>query len=80
MDGGAGWFYHIRIFEIDNPSFEEEVGLANSKDAKLLLAWQLRPNAQQHSSVGSSSTRKRKQRTYDSSDVSYVSGSTAAAD
>ena len=79
MDAGTGWFYHLRVFEIDNPSFEEAVGFANSKNVKLLLAWQLRPNAQQYSAVGASTTRKRKQRTYDLSDVQYVSGRAAAA-
>lgn len=58
---------------------EEDVGFANSKDPKLLLAWQFRPNAQQYCSVGGSTTRKRKQRTYDLSDVQYVSGRAAAA-
>ena len=79
MDAGTGWFYHIRVFEVDAPRFEENIGFADSKDPKLLLAWQLRPNAQQHSSVGSSTTRKRKQRTYDLSDVQYASGIAAAA-
>ena len=79
MDAGTGWFYHVRVFKIDAPRFEEDVGFANSKDPKLLLAWQFRPNAQQYCSVGGSTTRKRKQRTYDLSDVQYVSGRAAAA-
>ena len=59
MSGGAGWFYKLRVFEVSN--VENNMGYFDFKDPKLLVSWELRPDAtEQVTGAPAKTSRKRK--------------------
>ena len=69
MDNGVGWFHTLRIFEIEDPVFSQDVGFAMSSNTKLVLTSQLHPQASHTYRTFANAnlcTRKRKRLLYGS--------------
>ena len=59
MSGGTGWFHKLRVFEVSQ--VENHMGYFDFKHPKLLVSWELRPDAQaQLNGAPEKTSRKRK--------------------
>ncbi len=59
MSGGVGWFHRLRVFEVSE--VENNMGYFEFKDPKLLVKWELRPDAkEQVNGAPEKTSRKRK--------------------